>query len=85
MRSLVCRIPDSRSISLLNAVTETGVDWMLSSDRRAVTTISSVMLLDASGELACASCTRLADFVPASCADAWLAVKIAQTMATDGK
>ncbi|WP_231746448.1 hypothetical protein [Sphingobium baderi] len=28
-------------MSLLNAVTETGVDWIFSSERRAVTTMSS--------------------------------------------
>src|SRR5690606_37909465 len=41
-KSCVSRIDAWRSVSALNAVTETGVDCRLSDTRRAVTTMSSV-------------------------------------------
>src|SRR3546814_4573090 len=43
------RMEDWRSMSPLNAVTDTGVDWMFSAVRRAVTTMSSMTALLATG------------------------------------
>src|SRR3546814_5167085 len=48
-RSWVSRMEDWRSMSPLNAVTDTGVDWMFSAVRRAVTTMSSMTALLATG------------------------------------
>src|SRR3546814_12783534 len=48
-RSWVSRMEDWRSISPMNAVTDTGVDWMFSAVRRAVTTMSSMTALLAPG------------------------------------
>src|SRR3546814_13330457 len=48
-RSWVSRMEDWRSISPLNAVTDTGVDWMFSAVRRAVTTMSSMTALLVTG------------------------------------
>src|SRR3546814_11405529 len=48
-RSWVSRMEDWRSMSPLNAVTDTGVDWMFSAVWRAVTTMSSMTALLATG------------------------------------
>src|SRR3546814_10505663 len=48
-RSWVSRMEDWRSMSPLNAVTDTGVDWRFSAVRRAVTTMWSMTALLATG------------------------------------